>query len=834
MMGQNFVSTYTGGVDDSFEDNDSFETAAVVPLGTTSGLVLRDEDWFKFYVAPGDAGKDLRVRIWGTSFPDATTRRDLDFYVRNAAGTALSLNSSGSPDETAYICDVAEGWYYVGQTYIGFEGTVYSLSADLNEDFGLGYIEGTVRDDGGAPIPGVSVDLYGEPFDWNVSRPLIYTDATGHFRIGYAPGPYTVRFNLATPERDYLEWTPDANFVGEIYHNGEVLQVASGATLSGIDGQLTPGGTITGTVTDASGNPLLLAGVWAYAGDGVSAASNLTDANGHYSLNRLRTGNYAVRFRDGNPYATEWYNNDAASFTAAMPVAVVAGATTDGIDAALGTRGIIAGRVTNDSGDPIIGVQVTAYDPAGIALNASTTDSNGYYGIGRLPTGSFKVLFNAATATTGNFVSEYYADQRYLSDGTDVEVTAGETTAGVDAVLALAGTISGRVTVAGGAGLSSVGVHAFDVDSDLAFSATTDELGNYTIKNVPAANYKVRFRPLTGTWAVEWSDDKSNFTEAAVIAVSAGGTVTGIDAELSDASVTVTGRVTNGSGAGVAGIEVIAWDTGRLSAYSAGMTDGEGYYSIPRLPTCQTKILFNADRAYLNYANEYYNDKAEYGTADAVTLTVGETPPSIDAVLAARPALTVTTEWLPAGELAVGYGWELTASGGRTLYHWSLESGSLPDGLTVNGRGEISGTPTMAGTFTFTVRVSDSTVPQQIATKELSITVGSYTGLGHTISGKVLFGGDAPRRRHDRRPAGHSGHQRCRRLCGRGHGWLDGDGDAGPRGVRLQSGFDPYSNVTASLDGAGLYVAALGIAIFGNRDPRRSRFERCPDVWFSR
>ena len=30
---------------------------------------------------------------------------------RNAAGTALSLNLSGSPDETAYICDVAEGWY---------------------------------------------------------------------------------------------------------------------------------------------------------------------------------------------------------------------------------------------------------------------------------------------------------------------------------------------------------------------------------------------------------------------------------------------------------------------------------------------------------------------------------------------------------------------------------------------------------------------------------------------------------------------------------------------------------------------------------------------------
>ena len=82
MTGQNFVSTYAGGVDDSLEDNDSFETAAVVPLGTTSGLVLRDEDWFKFYVAPGDAGKDLRVRIWGTAFPDATVSQRYRFLCR--------------------------------------------------------------------------------------------------------------------------------------------------------------------------------------------------------------------------------------------------------------------------------------------------------------------------------------------------------------------------------------------------------------------------------------------------------------------------------------------------------------------------------------------------------------------------------------------------------------------------------------------------------------------------------------------------------------------------------------------------------------------------------
>ena len=62
MTGQDFISTFSGVVDDAFEDNDSFATAAVVPLGTTAELVLRDEDWFKVYVPAEDAGKDLRVR----------------------------------------------------------------------------------------------------------------------------------------------------------------------------------------------------------------------------------------------------------------------------------------------------------------------------------------------------------------------------------------------------------------------------------------------------------------------------------------------------------------------------------------------------------------------------------------------------------------------------------------------------------------------------------------------------------------------------------------------------------------------------------------------------
>ena len=50
--------------DDIYEDNDTLATAATLTPGTYSGLILRDEDYFKVYV---EAGKDLQVSISGAA-----------------------------------------------------------------------------------------------------------------------------------------------------------------------------------------------------------------------------------------------------------------------------------------------------------------------------------------------------------------------------------------------------------------------------------------------------------------------------------------------------------------------------------------------------------------------------------------------------------------------------------------------------------------------------------------------------------------------------------------------------------------------------------------------
>jgi Putative Ig domain/IPT/TIG domain len=86
--------------------------------------------------------------------------------------------------------------------------------------------------------------------------------------------------------------------------------------------------------------------------------------------------------------------------------------------------------------------------------------------------------------------------------------------------------------------------------------------------------------------------------------------------------------------------------------------------------------------------------------------------------------MAVQTATLPAGAVGHRYLVSLQAVAGKRPYTWSVSAGALPPGLSLSTAGAITGTPTSAGSTTFTVTALDSTLalPQK-ATRSLTVKI---------------------------------------------------------------------------------------------------------------
>jgi hypothetical protein len=71
------------------------------------------------------------------------------------------------------------------------------------------------------------------------------------------------------------------------------------------------------------------------------------------------------------------------------------------------------------------------------------------------------------------------------------------------------------------------------------------------------------------------------------------------------------------------------------------------------------------------------------------------------------PEITLSPSTLPQGTQGVPYSQQITASGGKAPYTFTVSSGTLPTGLTLSASGLLSGTPTTVGSTTVTIQVTD-------------------------------------------------------------------------------------------------------------------------------
>jgi immune inhibitor A len=450
-------------------------------------------------------------------------------------------------------------------------------------------------------------------------------------------------------------------FPGTVYY----IQAGGAAGASGVlavnaDFGMPPGG-ISGTVTDGLGTPIAGASVWASSDACCGYGNATTGPDGTYTVTGLQPGSYRVRASGpycpapSSPpcidYASEYYD-DTYDWNATTLVPVSSGATTTGIDFALGEAGRISGVVTDDLGTPIAGASVWASRDACCGYGGATTGPDGTYTVTGLPPGNYRVQASGPYCTVGptsppciDYASEYYDDTYDSNAATLVPVSSGATTPGIDFALAEAGRMSGTVTNELGTPIAGANVSA-EGDACCGYgSAMTGPDGSYTVTGLLPGNYRVRasgsYCPAPSSppcidYASEYYDDTYDWNAATLVSVAAATTTTGIDFALAEAG-RISGVVTDDLGTPIAGASVWA-SSDACCGYGGATTAADGTYVITSLspgsyrvratpPYCPPGV---SSPPCVGYASQYFDGTPDGTAATLVPVTAGSTTPAID------------------------------------------------------------------------------------------------------------------------------------------------------------------------------------------------------------
>jgi Carboxypeptidase regulatory-like domain len=465
------------------------------------------------------------------------------------------------------------------------------------------------------------------------------TNSMGEYTIQrLATGSYEVEFALALPS--------DLNYFNQFYDGksswpeADLVSVLAGSATTGVDGALDEGGQIAGVVT-SSATQEPITGATACAGgtteDGYESRCAKTDAQGEYTIPRLRGGKFWVEFSDKG-YVTGAVGSVFGLSEPEEPVSVVVGSTTKGIDLALEELPRIDGLVTNIlTKAPIEGAEVCVRLVSSTANGpCASTDAQGEYSISGLEVGEYTVEFSAAGL---NYLPQYFNGAIFSYDATRISATPGADLTGIDAELEAPGEISGEVTAAGsGAPLEGIYVCAGEPPAGNRTCDTTDAQGEYTITGLPGREYYVEFNAGDVNYLSQFYKGKSSRAEAQLVPVLAGGEVAGVDAELAKIKGGgLTGTVSSSeTSRPIAGIEVCAYPVeGEGFFGECAKTEARGEYTITGLTAGSRYVVafsspFNSG---LNYVAQFYDGKSSASEADTVGITAGSLDPGIDAQL---------------------------------------------------------------------------------------------------------------------------------------------------------------------------------------------------------
>jgi hypothetical protein len=316
-----------------------------------------------------------------------------------------------------------------------------------------GELTGTIKDAGSSdPLSGdiVVYDAAGSPTEYGdesdvgptVSAPGVYTI------YGLPAGSYYVYFSGDNDWETYSGGTFSAVHDASGYYGtggpqpsvptASAVSVSANNTATA-NVSLPASASIQGIVT-SGGNPVsgIAVGLYDAAGNPVPAAAQ-TGLDGIYEVQGLLPAAYKVGFSAGSNLAFQFYNG-VSTLAAATAVTTTTGQITKGINATLSTGGLITGTVTDAATAKVLpDVVVDLLDAQGNLVESAFSRQDGTYTLAGVPTGAYYVEFDPTSFYSSKYQVQYYGGTQVLSGSTGVGVTAGQSTANINAAL-LAGT----------------------------------------------------------------------------------------------------------------------------------------------------------------------------------------------------------------------------------------------------------------------------------------------------------------------------------------------------------------------------------------------------------
>jgi Putative Ig domain/Carboxypeptidase regulatory-like domain len=546
-------------------------------------------------------------------------------------------------------------------------------------------------------------------------------DATGHYVInGLPPGAYRVRTEVL-----------QGNYVDEWYGGVCVgcpgtptpVIVGAGQDIGPIDFSLAAGGSISGRITCQGLAPtdwLLVPIVYAYSASGVLVRSTPSDISRAcspmnptftYLLEGLAAGQYYLLERDqpnapggtrpnGGDFVDELFGGivcmtQDCDVRRGAPVTVTAGSIT-GVDL-IARRGLNLG--------PLLSPAVHVYDARGIELVSATrfnpVSFNAYEIVG-LPPGTYYV--KVRDVLNGGIICPDCPP----TVSRPIIVKPGASSLSLDFTAAAPNTrVRGTVRAATTAApLSTVRVELFSTTGTIIKTAVTDLFGNYVLDSVLPGTYFLRtandrgysdetYNGLLCTWCDPRLGTPVTVTSAA--------DVTGIDFTLALGG-DISGTVTDTAIIGIGEVPVSLFTaTGTLLGRRVSTATGQFSFTVPA-----GSYRARAEATQGHGGQTYDRIPCTSGSCDVtsgtpISVSTGATT-GVNFTLASCTAMTLSPSSLATGVRGDAYRQTLSVTGGIAPFTFTVTSGALPLGLSLDrASGVLSGAPSASGRHEFRV-----------------------------------------------------------------------------------------------------------------------------------